>query len=158
DPSTASTIGKGTEFLYTGPNPIQTGVSPGTIDPARAAVLRGRVLDRNGAALPGVTITVLNHPEFGQTLSRADGMFDMVVNGGGPRAVNYAKTGFLTAQRTLNTPWQDFVGTPDVVLIPLDPQVTAISLGASAIQVARGSLVTDNRGARQATVLFPAGT
>ena len=84
DTSVATTIGSSTTFLYSGTNPIQTGVAPKTILPTRAAVLRGKVLDKTNAPLPGVIITVLNHPEFGQTLSRADGMFDMAVNGGGP--------------------------------------------------------------------------
>src|SRR5262249_35119231 len=47
DPTVASSLKDATNFLYTGANPIQTGVAPGTIDPVRVAVLRGRVLDRN---------------------------------------------------------------------------------------------------------------
>ena len=66
-----------TQFLYTGANPIQTGVAEGTIQPYRAAVLRGKVLNRDGNPLPGVAVAVLNHPELGQTLSRVDGMFDL---------------------------------------------------------------------------------
>src|SRR5262249_17425699 len=91
DRSVATTMVTATAFLYTGPSPIQAGVAPGTIDPIRVAVLRGRVLDASGAPLPGVTITILNHPEFGQTLSRADGMFDLAVNGGGFLTINYQK-------------------------------------------------------------------
>lgn len=151
-------IGSATAFLYTGPNPIQTGVAPGTIDLKRAAVLRGKVLGAAGAPLPGVMITILNHPEFGQTLSRADGMFDMAVNGGGPLTVNYQKTGLLPAQRQVNVPWQDFVIVPDVALIPLDTQVTSINLTAGVMQVARGTAMTDVDGTRQATLLFPPGT
>ncbi len=93
DPTLATTLGKGTQFLYTGANPIQTGVAPGTIDAKRAGVLRGRVLDRSNSALPGVTITILGHPEFGQTLSRADGVFDLAVNGGGLLTVKYDEDG-----------------------------------------------------------------
>lgn len=102
-------FGKGTEFLYTGPDPIQTGVAPGTIDPRRAAVIRGRVLDRAEAPLGGVMISILNHPELGQTLSRADGMFDLAVNGGGALTLRYEKTGFFSAQRLITVPWQDYV-------------------------------------------------
>jgi hypothetical protein len=43
DLTVATTMGEATRFLYSGPNPIQTGVAPGTITPLRAAVLRGRV-------------------------------------------------------------------------------------------------------------------
>ena len=160
DPTVATTMARSTEFLYTGPTPIQTGVySDTTIEARRAAVLRGKVLDRAGQPLPAVTITVLNHPEFGQTLSRADGMFDLAVNGGGYLTIRYQKAGYLEAQRQLNVPWQDYVWAPDVVLIPLDSQATAIDLTAStSFQVARGSVTTDDRGTRQSTLLFSQGT
>jgi RHS repeat-associated protein len=158
-PTLVATLGRGTEFLYTGADPIQTGVAPGTILAKRAGVLRGRVLDRNNAALPGVTITVLRHPELGQTLSRADGRFDMAVNGGGLLTVNYERAGYLPAQRQVRVPWQDYAVLPDVVLIRLDSQVTVVDLSAAvAVQVARGNPVTDVDGTRQATVLFPQGT
>ena len=94
-----------TAFLYTGPNPIQTGVAEGTIDPVRVAVIRGRVLDRQDNPLPGVNITVHNHSEFGQTMSRADSRFDMAVNGGGQLTLQYAKDSYLPAQRQVDTPW-----------------------------------------------------
>ena len=159
DRSVATDMATATAFLYTGPTPIQTGVAPGTIVPRRAAVLRGMVLDRSGAPLPGVTITILNHPEFGQTLSRADGRFDLAVNGGGPLTVRYDQAGLLAAQRQVDVPWQDYAILPDVILLPLDPQVTPITLGGSApMQVARGSQVSDADGARQATLFFPQGT
>ena len=81
DPGVATTLASSTEFLYSGADPVQTGVAPGTIEPVQVAVLRGKVSDSSGAPLSGVIITVLNHPEFGQTLSRTDGMFDLAVNG-----------------------------------------------------------------------------
>ena len=159
DRSTVTTMVGGTEFLYTGPNPIQTGVAAGTIDPRRVAVLRGRVTTREGAALPAVAVAVLNHPELGRTLSRADGMFDLAVNGGGPLTVTFTRNGYLPAQRQVQAPWQDYVFLPEVALIPLDAQVSAIDLTSSApIQVARGTRVSDGDGARQATLLFPRGT
>ncbi len=159
DPTVATTVATATEFLYTGTNPIQTGVAEGTIEKRRAAVIRGKVLDKNNNALPGVTITILNHPEFGQTLSRLDGMFDMAVNGGGYLTVNYQKSGYLPAQRQINAPWQDYVWLPDVILVQLDNQVTSVDLTSSEpIQIARGSVVTDEDGTRQATLLIPQGT
>lgn len=53
-------------------------------------------------------MTVLEQPEFGSTLSRADGVFDLAVNGGGPLTVNYRKARFLAVQRQINVPWQDY--------------------------------------------------
>ncbi|MEP7339705.1 MAG: RHS repeat-associated core domain-containing protein [Acidobacteriota bacterium] len=155
----ATTIGTATEFLYTGGNPIQTGVAPGTINPVRAAVLKGRVLDKSNNPLPLVKITVLNHPEFGQTVSRADGRFDLAVNGGGVLTVQYEKAGFIPVQRTENVPWQDYYGVPDVVMIGYDPAVTLIDLSLTApIQVAQGTASTDTSGTRRTTLMFKQGT
>jgi len=159
DGTVATTIAASTAFLYTGNNPIQTGVAAGTIEIKRAAVLRGQVNDRDGHPISGVVITILNHPEFGQTVTRTDGMFDMAVNGGGLLTVSYEKTSYLPVQRQINAPWQDYAWLPVVVLIPVDTQVTTINLGsASQIQVHRGNIVTDADGSRQATLLFSAAT
>ena len=158
NPSVTTTVDRAAAFLYTGANPIQTGVAPGTIDAKRAAVLRGRVLDKNNAPLSGVTVTIHQHPEFGQTLSRADGRFDMAVNGGGSLTVAYARGGHLPAQRQVNVPWQDYVVLDDVVLIPRDGKVTQINLAATTVQAAQGSVVTDASGSRQPALLIPPGT
>ena len=156
-PATSTTLGATTAFLYTGANPIQTGVAPGTIDLRRAAVLRGRVLAAGSTPLGGVKITVAGHPELGQTLSRADGRFDLAVNGGGGATVQYEKAGYLSAQRQANLPWQDFAYVSDVVMTALDTRVTMVNLAANTAQVAQGSTMTDADGTRKATVLFPAG-
>ncbi len=159
DLSEATTIAGATEFLYSGQDPIQTGVAPGAIVASRAAVLRGRVVTRQGGPLPAVTVKVLGHAELGSTLTRPDGMFDLVVNGGGALVVQYEREGYLPAQRQIDVPWQDYVTAPDVVLCPLDPQVTVVDLTAAEdIQVAQGTPVTDADGTRQATILFPQGT
>ncbi|OGP87479.1 MAG: hypothetical protein A2156_10700, partial [Deltaproteobacteria bacterium RBG_16_48_10] len=158
DPTVATNLATATEFLYTGSNPIQTGVVSGTIEAKRVAVLRGKVLTRDDNPLPGVTITILNHPEYGQTLSRADGMFDLAVNGGGVLTVKYEKASYLSAQRQVNVPWQDYVWLPEVALIQQDAQVTTIDLSIPSMQTARGSVVTDSDGTRQATLFFPQGT
>ena len=158
DPTVATNINTATAFLYTGANPIQTGVAPGTIEARRTAVLRGMVHTRDGAALSGVTITILAHPEFGQTVSRVDGAFDLAVNGGGQLTVNYQKSGFLPVQRAVVAPWGEYASAPDVVMISFDTAVTTVDLNVASMQVARGSPVIDVDGARQATILFPAGT
>lgn len=160
DPTVATTLADATSFLYTGPNPIQTGVAPGTINLVRVAVIRGRVLDKANNALSGVTINILNHPEFGQTLSRADGRFDLAVNGGGQLTVSYVKKDFLPAQRQVNAPWQDYVSVEDTILMQQDMKVTAVNLADTTqpIHIAQGSPVTDQDGTRQATLLIPQGT
>src|SRR5688572_6933196 len=156
--TTVTDLGSATAFLYAGPNAIQSGVTNGTIDSQRAAVIRGKTRTRDGAALSGVRISVLGHPEFGQTLSRADGAFDLVVNGGGRITVRYEKTGFLPAQRAILAPWRDYGWLPEVAMVPFDPVVTPVDLNVATMQVARGSAITDADGLRKATVLFPPGT
>jgi RHS repeat-associated protein len=159
DSTVATTLDSAALFLYTGTNPVQTGVAPGTLDPVRTAILRGRVLDRGGASLPGVAITVLGHPEFGSTRTQSDGWFDLAVNGGGMLTVVFAAPGFLSAQRATDAPWQDYSLLDDVVLVPLDTHVTMIDLNSSAaVKVAQGSMVTDTDGTRQNTLLIPPAT
>ncbi|MCU7921341.1 MAG: hypothetical protein KZQ88_01410, partial [Candidatus Thiodiazotropha sp. (ex Dulcina madagascariensis)] len=159
-PSAPVTLHAASAFLYSGNPPIQTGVDPSTLSKQRVAVVRGLVLDRNNRPLPGVRITIKDHPEYGQTLSRRDGLLDMAVNGGGLLTLNYEKAGYLPVQRKVEAPWQDYIWADDVVMIRLDEAVSTIDLGnlAAPMQVAQGSPVTDEDGTRQATVLFPSGT
>lgn len=158
DPTVATTLFASTEFLYSGPDAVQTGLNPAVIEERRAAVVRGEVRDRAGDPLPGAMVSVLDHPEFGETFTRADGFFDLVVNGGGVVTVRIEKAGFLPAQRQLQARWGEFGVLEPVVLVALDPVVTPVDLAsATAMQVAQGSVVADQDGSRQATVLFPAG-
>ena len=171
DTTIATNLFDATEFLYNPDDPeaqpIQTQIddptqpiNPNVIEARRVAVLRGLVKQRDETPLSGVQITILDHPEYGQTLSRADGMFDLAVNGGGQLVVNYAKDGYLPAQRTITPPWQGYAYLPDVVLIQPDTQVTQITLAEPdpLLRIAQGSLVTDSDGSRIATVLFPENT
>jgi RHS repeat-associated protein len=157
DRTAAAPVALATQFLYTGVNAVQQGVAPGTILPARAAVVRGRVVSAGGNPISGVTITLAGHPELGSTTTRANGEFDLAVNGGGLARIVYAKSGYLSAQRQVDVPLQDYAIVDDVVLTPLDTQVTTIDF-AAPIEVARGSAVSDADGARQATLFFSQGT
>ena len=155
----STTVFSATEFLYTGQDPIQTGVAADTIDKERVSVLRGRVLNRDGSPLSGVTITIHSYSEFGQTLTRSDGMFDLAINGGGVLTVSYEKNGYLPAHRQTQVPWHQYVWLPNVVLVPLDTAATTVDLSAvDPIQVARGSVSTDDDGSRQASLFIPQGT
>ena len=159
DPTVVTSFGSATAFLYSGPNPVQSRVAPGTIGALQACVLRGKVLKRDGTALAAVMITVLDHPEFGLTLTRADGMFDLAVNGGGKLTVKYDKLGFCPVERHVDAPWQDFAAVSDVMLVPMDPLVTPVSVGADApMQVAEGTRQSDASGDRHATLIFAPGT
>ncbi|MCC6629870.1 MAG: hypothetical protein IT340_21030 [Chloroflexi bacterium] len=163
DQSVAAGLEATVHFLYTGPNPVQTGVADGTIDPRHVAVLRGRVLDGAGQPLPGVEIAILGYPELGQTRTRADGHFDLAVNGGGPLTVTYRKAGYLSSQRQIVVPWQDYRWLPEVALLAASATTTTLAMGdppagGNTMHIARGEAEVDEDGARQATLLIPPGT
>jgi RHS repeat-associated protein len=158
DPTAPTTTSAASEFLYQGNNPVQTGVSAGAMDPRRLAVVRGRVLDRHAEPLPGAVVTVKDHPELGRTLTRADGGFDLAVNGGGTLVLQFTKPGYLPSQRHANPVWQDYVVLEDVLLMDLDAKSSEILTGPDTPpQLARGSVVSDENGSRQTSVVFPAG-
>ena len=146
-------------FLWTGSDPIQTGVADDALRPATVAVLRGRVLNRMGGGIGGVRVSVLGHPELGRTATRPDGRYDVAVGGGGPVTLRFQRRGYVSAQRQTEAPWQDFAQVADLVMVPYDDQVSEIDLAAiDGFQIARGSAVTDADGTRRATMLFSEGT
>lgn len=88
------------------------------------ARLRGKVLTRDGQPLSGAREKTLDRPEFGHTVSRLDGMFDMAVNGSGPLTIEYTRSGYLPVQRVVDPAWLDHEWAPDVRMVQLDPLVT----------------------------------
>lgn len=159
DETTPFNMYNATSFLFEGDTAVQFGVSDGAIDPERLAVIRGRVLDRDNQPLADVRVAIEGQPEYGATLTRSDGYFDLAVNGGTSLTVSYEKEGLLPAHRQLTPPTEDFTTADDVVLVELDPVVTEVVLGdSSSFQIASSSQVSDASGERSATLMFPAGT
>ena len=159
DRTVATTVFAATKFLYSGPSPVQTGVAAGVIEPARAAVIRGRVIGHDGAGIAGVDVRILGHPELGLTRSRSDGYYDIAVNGGGRLSVVFERDGYVAVERDAAPGWQDYAVLDQVVLTTLDPNITTVDVESStSTQIARGSEVTDSDGTRQATLLFEPGT
>lgn len=156
----ATTAAEAMSFLYQGPNAVQTGVAAGTISAMRIAAIRGRVLSKDLMPLTGVEVSIRNRPELGKTVTRADGGYVIVVNGGGVETLDFGKTGYIPAQRSATLPWQDWAYVDDVILLQPDANANPVTLGAgvTTTQVARGSVSTDSSGTRQATVLIDAGT
>ena len=136
------------------------GVADGGLTGERVSAVRGRVLRTTGAPLPMVRVTCLNHPEWGARLSDVRGEFTFVVNGGGELVFTYEAAGFLTVQRRVEVPWNEYVWLPDVALTPLDARATMARFGPGAppMQVLSGSAVSDAAGTRTASVLVAQGT
>ncbi|MEM9187622.1 MAG: RHS repeat-associated core domain-containing protein [Myxococcota bacterium] len=151
------TLAGALDFFDEGTNPIQQGAVPNAIETHRAAGIRGSVVDEAGDPLPGVRVHVHGHPEFGWTFTRADGVFDLVVNGGSDLVISYEKDNYLPIQRRVNLGWGAYGVAPNVALTPIANVATHIAFGSSSGQVATGPVESDSDGARQATVYFPAG-
>lgn len=158
DRTVATDLFTSVEFLWTGSRPVQAGVAPGAIERQRVAVIRGTLLARDGQPLEGARISILGHPELGATFSRADGAFDLAVNGGGVLTVQMEKEGFLTVHRQVDVAWRGWRVLDAAVLIPFDAAATVLATAAPALQIARGSRVEDEDGVRRSTLLVPAGT
>lgn len=143
-----------TAFLYSGPSPIQSGLSPDTIEADFAAVVRGSVTTRSGQPLPDVMVTVLDRPEYGATRSRADGQYDLAVNGSDTVVIQFERSGFLPVQRRVLVPPRDYAIVDNVILTQLDPAATTVAFGVPTTQVHRSSASEDVDGSREATVLI----
>lgn len=148
-----------TRFLYTGPDPIQTGVAAGAIDELRGAAVSGRVVTRMDVPLPGVTVRVLGRPELGRTVTRADGRFDLAVNGGDTLVLDFTRSGLLGVQRRVKPDWQGQRVLDRVVMIAPDAAATRVSFGRNVGGVlARSSESRDKDGVRRARVFVPPGS
>lgn len=145
-------------FLYLGADPVQFETDPGAIDCARLGLVTGRVIDRNGQPLGMVRVSVAGAPELGFTLTRADGEYDLAVNGGGRLILDYTRDDVLPALREVQPAMQGSTALEDVMLIELDPLVTTVSANATVPQWVTGSTVSDVDGTRTARLLVPAGT
>jgi hypothetical protein len=158
DPTATGVPSSVIQSLYTGDNPVQTGVESDAISLEQAAVIHGMVTNVAGEPLTDVNVSLKEHPEYGQTVTTCDGYFNMVANGGDTLTINYQKAGYLPVQRNIETARQQYAVVDTIVMRELDPAVTHIDLTANTpIQVAQGSVVTDEAGTRQAMVLFPQG-
>src|SRR5206468_830074 len=81
------------------------------------------------------------------------------VNGGGPVTLRVERDGYLPVERQPAPDWATYVSLETIIMTALDPIVTPVDLAtAQTPQVARGSVVSDTSGSRQATIVFTPGT
>lgn len=156
-PTATTSFYEGVKFLYmggNGGNPLQQGMLPesATVKPNLAAAIRGTVRSRDLGPLPNVTVQVLGHPEYGHTTSRADGQFDLIVNGGAQMTLRFTKDHYLEAQRQVTPVVNDFNLLDDVALIGKTARVTRVGLASWGF--ARGRFASDGNGDRDLRLLF----
>lgn len=73
---------------------------------SRSAVIRGRVVTSTGMGLMGVRVSTNIAPE-GFTLTREDGWFDLLVNGGGAVTLQFGRSPFKAQTQIVNVPWNE---------------------------------------------------
>lgn len=150
----ATTIQKSLDFLTS----TQTGLSQTNLQPGRVALVRGYVKESSGSPLAGVKVSIIGRPEFGSTLTTAQGEYNLVVNGGGFLRVSFTSASRLPAERTVQVAWNEYKLLGDVALVSLDDAVTPVDLDEAGGHAAVGSLISDQDGSRTASVYFPANT
>uniref|UniRef100_A0A8D0API8 Teneurin transmembrane protein 1 n=1 Tax=Sander lucioperca TaxID=283035 RepID=A0A8D0API8_SANLU len=91
---------------------------PGDVpfDTSRVAVIRGSVVLQDGSPLVGVNITFPQHPEYGYTISRQDGSFDLVTLGAMSMTLMFQRPPFLPQTRTIWTPNNNFLVLDQVTM------------------------------------------
>ncbi|KAM9329349.1 teneurin-3 isoform 5-T5 [Gastrophryne carolinensis] len=94
--------------FLTGPD--STHVIPGDnpFNKSLASVIRGQVLTADGTPLIGVNVSFLHYTNYGYTITRQDGMFDLAANGGASLTLMFERAPFLTQYHTVWIPWNVF--------------------------------------------------
>uniref|UniRef100_A0A669EA57 Teneurin-4 n=1 Tax=Oreochromis niloticus TaxID=8128 RepID=A0A669EA57_ORENI len=100
-------VGRDSTHIIPGANPF---------DGNHACVIRGQVVTSDGTPLVGVNISFINNPSYGYTITRQDGSFDLVTNGGIAIALHFERAPFITQEHTLWLPWGRFFVMDTIVM------------------------------------------
>ncbi|KAK7882998.1 hypothetical protein WMY93_029172 [Mugilogobius chulae] len=100
-------VGKDSTHVIPGANPF---------DGSHACVIRGQVVTSDGTPLVGVNISFINSPSYGYTITRQDGSFDLVTNGGIAIGLRFERAPFITQEHTLWLPWGRFFVMDTIVM------------------------------------------
>lgn len=88
---------------------------------SRASVIRGQIVDIGGLGITGVRVGVSTDPLLGFTLTRENGWFDLMVNGGGAITLHLQRDPFKPVQRVVNVPVNEIV-VLDKLILTIDGQ------------------------------------
>ncbi|XP_037070344.1 teneurin-m-like, partial [Pollicipes pollicipes] len=94
-------------------------------EPRRVSVIRGRLVSSQGLGIAGVRVSVNRDTRFGLTLSRKDGWFDFMVNGGGAVNLQFQRAPFRPMTRAVAAAWNQLVVLePITMLLDTEPAAT----------------------------------
>ncbi|KAG8144419.1 hypothetical protein E2320_012933, partial [Naja naja] len=98
--------------------------------PRRACVIRGQVVAVDGTPLVGVNVSFQHHSDFGYTISRQDGSFDLVAVGGISVTLIFDRSPFLPVKRTLWLAWNKFIVVDKVVMQRTEAEIPTCDLSS----------------------------
>ncbi|XP_066572908.1 teneurin-2 [Amia ocellicauda] len=81
-----------------------------------ASLIRGQVLTTDGTPLVGVNVSFVKYPQYGYTLTRQDGTFDLIANGGASLTLHFERAPFMSQERTVWLPWNSFYAMDTMVM------------------------------------------
>ena len=87
----------------------------------RAAVIRGQVVSKEFNGLIGIRVSVVNDLKYGFTLTRSDGWFDILVNGGGIITLQFQRNPFYPIKKSIYVEWNDITVIQNPIVMYLGP-------------------------------------
>ncbi|XP_015674820.1 teneurin-2, partial [Protobothrops mucrosquamatus] len=72
------------------------------------SLIRGQVVTTDGTPLVGVNVSFVKYPKYGYTITRQDGTFDLIANGGGSLTLHFERAPFMSQEKTVWLPWNSF--------------------------------------------------
>lgn len=87
----------------------------------RVSVIRGQVVGKELHPLIGIRVSVAADPQFGFTLSRSDGWFDILVNGGGLITLQFQRNPFHTIKKSIHVGWNELTVIPNPIIMATLP-------------------------------------
>ena len=125
-------------------------------DPKRFSLITGLVQNLDDSPISDVVVGIHDHPDYGTTLTDAEGRFTIPVEGGGTITVVYEKAGLITAHRKVYVPWNDIAIAETIQMIAEDQAATTLTFDGNPDTVVthRSTEVTDEFGSRSASMVF----
>ncbi|XP_064422810.1 teneurin-2 isoform X2 [Latimeria chalumnae] len=100
-------VGKDSTHIIPGSNPFNNSL---------ISLIRGQVVTTDGTPLVGVHVSFVKYPQYGYTITRQDGMFDLIANGGSSLTLHFERAPFMTQERTVWLPWNSFYAMDTLVM------------------------------------------
>eukprot|EP00069_Balaena_mysticetus_P013945 bmy_01534T0 len=80
------------------------------------SLIRGQVVTTDGTPLIGVNVSFVKYPKYGYTITRQDGTFDLIANGGASLTLHFERAPFMSQERTVWLPWNSFYAMDTLVM------------------------------------------